>query len=118
MPLIDSRVLLKLVTGDTPGQARRASDLITGYGENELMLPDFGLAELADELAYNPRYRWPREAIAEALDDIAVIPQLELSAAARRALDTYRRADAPDFSSCLLHAHAKASRTSVVMFEG
>lgn len=115
MPLIGSELLLQLVTGENPDKAQHAGELITKYKENELTLPDYVVAELADTLEYQEPYHWPREAVCEALEDIVVIPQCKVSTGVEQALRLYRKQPKSTFAQCLLAAQAKLQRTYVVI---
>lgn len=101
---LDTNILVRYITQDDPPQFAVASDLIEGAesrGER-LYVNMVVLAELAWVLR-GSRYRYPRSAIAAAIEKLLDIPLFELQARdqVRRALAEYRDGEA-DFADYLI----------------
>lgn len=70
--LLDTNLLVRHLTGEPPGQARRATAFLAG--DHELILTDLVLAELVYVL--ESYYERPREAVATAARALLALPSV------------------------------------------
>jgi predicted nucleic acid-binding protein len=70
--LLDTNVLVRHLTGDPPGQARRATALLAR--DDELVLTDLVMAELVYVL--ESYYEHPRDKVAEAARALIALPSV------------------------------------------
>jgi len=116
MTLIDTNILLRLITGDVPELAQQAAEWIA-EATDALAVPDYVFAEAATVLEFNPQYRWRRAAVAAGLEDIAAMNHLSIASKVRQAIVHYKIYPKLDFVGCLLMAEAKGRRTHVMTFD-
>lgn len=102
---LDTNVLVRFLVSDDPGQSREAARLIAGARERgePLFLNGIVLCELVWVLT--SFYRFPKEAISDALEKILLAKQFEVEDKhiVWRALGDYKASRA-DFADCLVAA--------------
>ncbi len=108
---VDTNVLVRHLTGDPPAQAARATRYL--QHADELLLPDFILAEVAYVL--ESFYETPRPQVAETLRAVLAFPAIrvvdpELLQRAVEVYDVHRL----DFADAYLVASAERSGVGVV----
>jgi len=108
---VDTNILVRHLTGDPPGQARRA----TRYLETaeELLLSDLIAAEVAYVL--ESYYEVPRTRVAETLRAILAFPAIRVvdTDLLRRAIEVYE-VDRLDFADAYLVASAERTGIGVI----
>ena len=108
---VDTNILVRHLTGDPPGQARRA----TRYLETaeELLLSDLIAAEVAYVL--ESYYEVPRTRVAETLRAILAFPTIRVvdTDLLRRAIEVYE-VDRLDFADAYLVATAERTGIGVI----
>ena len=108
---VDTNILVRHLTGDPPGQARRA----TRYLETaeELLLSDLIAAEVAYVL--ESYYEVPRTRVAETLRAILAFPTIRVvdTDLLRRAIEVYE-VDRLDFADAYLVASAERTGIGVI----
>lgn len=114
--VVDTNVLMRLVTGDVPHLAEQAATEIGRHRAGTIVVPDYILAELAFVLEFHKPYAWKRHQIVDAMKDIHTTPQFAVSRTAREAIKYYTEPKL-DFPDCLLIAHAKLHNTGILSFD-
>jgi predicted nucleic acid-binding protein len=109
---VDTNVLIRHLTGDPPGQAARATRLLSEAGR--LLLPDLIVAETVDVLA--SFYEVPRARVAELVRAIVAFPAVGVAdePTLLRALEVYE-VHGLDFADAYLVAQAEASGVNAVV---
>lgn len=102
MRYIDTNVLVRIITGDIPEQARQALQTIEEAGKDAFCIDVTVLVEVCFVLQYHS-YRMTHQDIADALLPLIAAPQISSSAQAVAALELYRKHDNLDFTDCLLY---------------
>lgn len=110
--LLDTNVLIRHLTGDPPGQARRATALLRA--DNELVLTDLILAEMVYVL--ESFYETPRPQIAEMSRALLALPSIAVGDhdLILRAVELYEMARL-DFAEAYLAALAELSDVNKVV---
>ena len=108
---LDTNVLVRHLTGDPPGLARRATRYL--QRADELLLPDLVLAEVAYVL--ESFYEVPRDQVAETLRAILAFPAIRVLDAdlLQRAVEVYEQ-HRLDFADAYLVASAERTGVGVV----
>jgi predicted nucleic acid-binding protein len=108
--LLDTNILVRHLTGDPPGQARRATIFLAG--DDELILTDLVLAELVYVL--ESYYERPRDLVAEAARALLALPSVASDhELLLRAIELYE-AVRLDFADAYLCAAAELSGVGAV----
>lgn len=116
MAVVDTNLLIRVITGDDPGQAGRALELINAEAAGGIAIPDYVFVELAFVLEFK-YFRWPRERVHQAIVDVLNSPQITCSRNATLALEYYHRYPKLDFVDCLLVAISKRDNEKVLTFD-
>jgi predicted nucleic-acid-binding protein len=116
---IDANTLLRLIVADDPEQAVAARDFILENCSTEEpgFVSEIVLAEFVWTLAR--AYRFPRDAISDAIERILETTQLEVASPndVMRAIEDYRGGTA-DFADCLLgHSNRAAGCEYTITFD-
>ncbi len=108
---VDTNVLIRHLTGDPPGQAARATRLLSRAGQ--LLLPDLIVAEVVYVL--ESVYKVPRPRVAELARAIVAFPAIEVAdePVLLRALEVYE-VHRLDFADAYLVAEAEISGVNAV----
>lgn len=119
MPALDTNVLVRLLVGDDPGQARQARDALARAERDAepLLVPLTVVLEL--EWVLRVSYRYSKDQVTATLSALLEARALEFheEASVERALHYYRAGGA-DFAECLhLGCAATAERTPLLTFD-
>jgi predicted nucleic acid-binding protein len=108
---VDTNVLIRHLTGDPPGQAAKATRLLSQAGR--LLLPDLIVAEVVYVL--ESFYEVPRPRVAELVRAIIAFPAIEVAdePVLLRALEVYE-VHRLDFADAYLVAEAEISGVNAV----
>ena len=108
---VDTNVLTRHLTGEPPGQAAKATRLLSQAGQ--LLLPDLIVAEVVDVL--ESFYEVPRPRVAELVRAIIAFPAIEVAdePVLLRALEVYE-VHRLDFADAYLVAEAEISGVNAV----
>jgi len=101
MRYVDTNVLIRVITGDSPTLAKKAIIEIQSCGQNELCILDAILVEVCFVLEFHD-YRMARTDIANAILTIISTPQIYASTDTIHALEMYKRVPKLDYADCLL----------------
>jgi predicted nucleic acid-binding protein len=109
---VDTNVLIRHLTGDPPGQAARATRLLSRA--DRLLLPDLIVAEVVDVL--ESFYEVPRARVAELVRAVIAFPGIgvEDEPTLLRALEVYE-VHRLDFADAYLIAQAEASGVNALV---
>jgi predicted nucleic acid-binding protein len=109
---VDTNILIRHLTGDPPGQAARATRLLSHAGQ--LLLPDLIVAEVVYVL--ESVYRVPRPRVAELVRAIVAFPAIKVAdePALLRALELYE-VHRLGFADAYLVAEAETSGVNAVV---
>ena len=103
--LLDTNILVRHLTGDPPGQARRATAFLAG--DDELVLTDLVMAELVYVL--ESYYERPRKEVADAARALLALPSVASDhELLLRTIELYE-ADRLDFADAYVCAAAEIS---------
>lgn len=115
--IVDTNILIRLITYDVPGLAREAQTILASLADDSVELPQYVLAEVVYVLGYNPNYQYDRSRISQSLATLIEIPQFTLNReVANKALFVFKRTKL-DFVDCLLLCQAKHSGQKLFTFD-
>ncbi|MGC1177427.1 MAG: PIN domain-containing protein [Candidatus Saccharimonadales bacterium] len=118
MKVIDTNLLIRLITNDIPEQRQKAQKIIDESKAGEILIPDVVLTELFFILESRvQKYTLPRKEICVALGDILTSPQLFLTKEGRAALLLAFDNPKLDFTDCLLAIYADHKKDQVLTFD-
>jgi len=108
--LLDTNILVRHLTGDPPGQARKATTLLGG--QDELVLSDLVMAEIVYVL--ESFYERPRDEMADAARALLALPSVASDhELLMRAIELYER-ERLDFADAYVCATAEITGIGVV----
>ncbi len=115
--VVDTNILVRLITNDVPRLAQEAEAKITPLADNMIELPLYVLAEVVYVLAYNQSYQYSRRRINKSLFAIINIPQFFINRdLVGSALNAFSHT-ALDFVDCLLISHRDQTAQTVLTFD-
>jgi predicted nucleic-acid-binding protein len=115
--VIDTNILIRLVTNDVPALARQAEAKIAPLGDNMIDLPLYVLSEAVYVLAYNQHYQYSRQRITDSLFALISIPQFQLNRGlVGQTLNTFNHSKL-DFVDCLLLCQSTQAGQSILTFD-
>ncbi len=117
LAIIDTNLVIRLVTYDVPELAHQAEAMIDPMDDKMIELPLYVLAEVVYVLAYNRHYQYSRDRINKSLHHIINIPQFRLNhSIARQALNVFAHTKL-DFVDCLLLAERNHAGQNLLTFD-
>lgn len=115
--VVDTNILVRLITNDVPKLAEEAEAKIAPVADNMIELPLYVLAEVVYVLAYNQNYQYSRDRIKKSLFAIMNIPQFAINRGlVGQALNTFYNSTL-DFVDCLLIGHQNQTAQTVLTFD-
>lgn len=116
MTLLDSNVIIRIITGDSPEVASSLLELIEDSPKNEFYITSSVLVEVCFVLEFHD-YKMSRKYIYSALKRLASAPQISTSKHVADALELYRQHTKLDFTDCYLVARAKDNSAKVLTLD-
>ena len=116
MTYLDSNVLIRIITGDSPAAAEDLLKRIEQGKKNEFLLEPAVIAEVCFVLEFHD-YAMPRAVIGEALMDFLSAPQVNSSENLELAVTLYKKNKKIDFTDCWLLTLARANKFSVLTLD-
>jgi predicted nucleic-acid-binding protein len=108
--LVDTNVLIYLITDSLPGHGKDILSIIEQSPAGKLCVRDAVLAEVCTVLEFNQAFTLPRPLIHRALIQLLINqPAFTVTETAVDALELYRKHAKLDFVDCLLIAEAKGA---------
>lgn len=115
--LVDTNILVRLITNDVPDLAQRAEAMISPLDDGVVELPLYVLAEVVYVLAYNTNYLYSRERIRKSLLVVIGIPQFSVNRQLiGQVVNTFTQIKL-DFVDCLLLCHGNQTASQVLTFD-
>jgi predicted nucleic-acid-binding protein len=115
--LVDTNVIIRLVTNDLPELAAQATAQLNQLDNNSVELPLYVLAESVYVLAYNASYKFSRELTATALQKVVEMSPFNLDRSIASAALTAFQNTKLDFVDCLLLAQTQITSRTLLTFD-
>ena len=116
MTYIDSNILIRIITGDSPDVASQLLKRIESGKKNEYIIEPAVISEVCFVLEFHS-YAMRRSDIADALADFVSAPQIANNADIDFAIKLYKKYPKLDFTDCLLIALADANKASILSLD-
>jgi predicted nucleic acid-binding protein len=116
MTLIDSNILIRIITGDTPRVALRLLNIIESAGKNEYYITSSVFVEVCFVLEFHD-YAMGRKDICAAINRLIGSPQIYCSDTSVKALDYYKKYPKLDYTDCYLLALAKEKPANILTLD-
>jgi predicted nucleic-acid-binding protein len=114
--LLDSNVIIRIITGDSPKVANDLLELIETSAKNEFYITSAVLVEVCFVLEFHD-YKMDRKDIYAALKRLLAAPQMSASKYTVSALELYKQHIKLDFTDCYLVAKAKDNNAKVLTLD-
>ena len=115
--LVDTNILVRLITNDVPKLAQEAEAMITPVEDDMIELPLYVLAEVVYVLAYNQNYQYSRDRISNSLQAVINIPQFKINRGlVGQTLDRFSQTKL-EFVDCLLVCQTNQTGQQVLSFD-
>lgn len=113
--VIDTNILLRIVTNDTPVTSKEALSWLSKFSKETVLLPESVLTEVMFVLESKHNYGFNREEISEAVRKILQMPQLSYSEdLMNRFVDIYNSTKL-DVVDCMVLAYVKAGEAESLL---
>ena len=116
MTYLDSNIIIRIITGDTPELAEELLATIEQSKKNEFYISATVLVEVCFVLEFHD-YAMLRADIYKAINTLISAPQLNISEDAAYALNIYKKFPKLDFTDCYLLALAKQNNAKVLTLD-
>jgi len=116
MTLIDSNILIRLITGDDPATAHQLLAEIESRGKNNFYINSVILVEVCFVLEFHD-YAMQRKDIYAAISRLISAPQVFTSKTSKMALELYKKNPKLDFADCYLLAKSKDSGAKILTLD-
>ena len=116
MTLLDSNVIIRIITGDSPAVANDLLDTIEKSSKNEFYITSSVLVEVCFVLEFHD-YKMERKDIYAVLKRLFAAPQISTSKSTLHALELYKQHAKLDFTDCYLVAKAKDNSAKVLTLD-
>lgn len=113
--VIDTNILLRIVTNDIPQKKTEALKVLASFTEQAVLLPEAVLAEVTYVLGSKKHYSFKRRQVLQALENILEMPQLRYDIKLMDYfIQTYHETDF-DAVDCLALAYVKAGQAQKLL---
>lgn len=116
MTYLDSNIIIRIITGDTPELAEELLATIEQSKKNEFYISATVLVEVCFVLEFHD-YAMLRADIHKAIDTLITAPQVNISEDAAYALNIYKKFPKLDFTDCYLLALAKQNNAKILTLD-
>lgn len=116
MTYVDSNILIRIITGDSPDVADELLQTIDNAKKNEYIVEPTVLSEVCFVLEYHD-YAMQRVDIADALLDFMSAPQVNASSEINQAIKLYKKYPKLDFTDCWLAVIAQGSNSKLLSLD-
>jgi predicted nucleic-acid-binding protein len=114
--LLDSNILIRLITGDDPKTAHRILAEIESAGKNNFYITSVVLVEVCFVLEFHD-YAMQRKDIYAALSRLIGAPQVFASKTSKMALELYKKNPKLDFADCYLLTKSKDNGAKILTLD-
>lgn len=116
MTYLDSNILIRVITGDTPDVANKLLTTIDNAKKHEYVVEPVVIAEVCFVLEFHD-YAMKRVDIADALTDFISAPQIVANANIIAAIEMYKKYPRLDFTDCWLAILAANSNAGLLSLD-
>ncbi|MBI2620936.1 PIN domain-containing protein [candidate division WWE3 bacterium] len=89
LPVLDANIIIRFLTGDSPGQANKVEKLLSSSPKNSFSLPDLVVVEISYVLL--SLYKLSKEDVIEKLEMLIAVESIKCNKALiRRSLDIFK----------------------------
>ena len=116
MTYLDSNIIIRIITGDTPELAEELLATIEQSKKNEFYISATVLVEVCFVLEFHD-YAMLRADIYKAINTLISAPQINISEDSAYALNIYKKFPKLDFTDCYLLALAKQNNAKILTLD-
>ena len=116
MTYLDSNIIIRIITGDTPELAEELLATIEQSKKNEFYISATVLVEVCFVLEFHD-YAMLRADIYKAINTLISAPQINISEGSAYALNIYKKFPKLDFTDCYLLALAKQNNAKILTLD-
>ena len=116
MTYLDSNIIIRIITGDTPNVAEELLATIEQSKKNEFYISATVLVEVCFVLEFHD-YAMLRADIYKAINTLITAPQVNISEDAIYALNIYKKYPKLDFTDCYLLSLAKQNNANILTLD-
>jgi predicted nucleic-acid-binding protein len=115
--VVDTNVLVRLITKDLVELAGQAQEMIEQAQTGEIAVGEAVIEELCFVLEFHESYKMPRAVVYRAITTLLADQAFSITRDIHRALDLYGKHSELDYVDCLIAVRADMKRKNVLTFD-